>query len=464
MADRKLSVRILLRNDTALSWTTQNPILSKGEMGIESDTRKFKFGDGVNHWSDLKYASATPAVVAETDPTITDKGYDIGITWVNTANGKIFTLTAKTDTSATWTEMAKTSDLSKFGYGDMLKSVFATNSKVEQGYVDKAILADTATAAGKASKLAEARTISLAGDVTGSVSFDGTDNVSIESTLKNSGVVAGTYSKVTVDSKGIITAGENLTQEDITGNIDVNKIEGLGNVATLNTGTSAGNVVVVGGDGKVALDVVPDIPLSKVTGTGTAASKNVGTEAGQIPVLGENGKISETMLPAIAITDTFTVANKSEMLALTAQKGDVAIRTDLSKSFILKAEPASELGNWVELKTPVDAVQSVNGQTGAVTLTTSNIGEGTNFYFTKERAKEVFDDNFNSAFDTRLTTKTTDNVAEGNNNLYYTEAKATANFTSNFAKAESTSLKDSDTILRSTDTFVFDCGTANANA
>ena len=462
MADRQLSVRILLRNDTASNWTAQNPVLSKGEMGIESDTRKFKFGDGVNTWSALKYASATPAVVAETDPTITDKGYDIGITWVNTANGKIFTLTAKTDTNATWTEMAKTSDLSQLGYGDMLKSKFATNSKVEQGYVDKAILADSATAAEKASKLADARTISLAGDVTGSVSFNGTDNVSIESTLKNSGVVAGTYSKVTVNAKGIVTAGENLTQNDITGKIDVSKIDGLGNVATLNTGTSAGNVVVVGGDGKVALDVVPDITLSKVTNAGTAASKNVGTEAGQIPVLGENGKISETMLPAIAITDTFTVANESEMLALTAQKGDVAIRTDLSKSFILKAEPASEVGNWVELKTPADAVQSVNGKTGAVTLTTSDIGEGTNLYFTQERAKEVFDNNFNTAFDTRLGTKTTDNVAEGDNNLYYTEARATASFTSNFAKAESTSLKDSDTILRSTDTFVFNCGSANA--
>ena len=462
MADRQLSVRISLRNDTALNWTTQNPVLVKGEMGIESDTRKFKFGDGVSSWSSLKYASATPAVVAETDPTITDKGYDIGITWVNTANGKIFTLTAKTDTSATWTEMAKTSDLSKLGYGDMLKSVFATNSKVAQGYVDKAVLADSATAAEKASKLAEARTISLAGDVTGSISFDGTKDISIQSTLKNSGVVAGTYSKVTVDSKGIITAGANLTQDDITGNIDVSKIEGLGNVAKLNTGTSAGNVVVVGEDGKVALGVVPDITLSKVTDAGTAASKNVGTEKGQIPVLGENGKISETMLPAIAITDTFTVANESEMLALTAQKGDVAIRTDLSKSFILKTEPASEVGNWAELKTPADTVRSVNGQTGAVTLTTSNIGEGTNLYFTAERAKGVFDSNFNSAFDTRLATKTTDNVKEGDKNLYYTEARATANFTSNFAEAESTSLKDSDTILRSTDTFVFNCGTAEA--
>ena len=56
------------------------------------------------------------------------------------------------------------------------------------------------------------------------------------------------------------------------------------------------------------------------------------------------------------------------MLALTAEVGDVAIRTDVNKSFILQTSPASVLANWQELKTPTDAVSSINGQTGAVTL------------------------------------------------------------------------------------------------
>lgn len=50
--------RIVTRHDTAANWTSVNPILAKGEMGIEDDTRKFKFGDGVNPWSQLPYASA----------------------------------------------------------------------------------------------------------------------------------------------------------------------------------------------------------------------------------------------------------------------------------------------------------------------------------------------------------------------------------------------------------------------
>jgi hypothetical protein len=55
------------------------------------------------------------------------------------------------------------------------------------------------------------------------------------------------------------------------------------------------------------------------------------------------------------------------MLALTAEVGDVAVRSDLNKSFILKTAGASTLGNWQELLTPTDAVLSVNGQTGAIT-------------------------------------------------------------------------------------------------
>ncbi len=43
------------RNDTAARWTQYNPVLAKGEIGIEIDTAKFKFGDGVTAWNSLKY-------------------------------------------------------------------------------------------------------------------------------------------------------------------------------------------------------------------------------------------------------------------------------------------------------------------------------------------------------------------------------------------------------------------------
>lgn len=56
MANRTLNIRIQLRNDTAKNWNTQNPVLLKGEMGVETDTGKIKIGNGDDHWTALKYS------------------------------------------------------------------------------------------------------------------------------------------------------------------------------------------------------------------------------------------------------------------------------------------------------------------------------------------------------------------------------------------------------------------------
>lgn len=111
-----------------------------------------------------------------------------------------------------------------------------------------------------------------------------------------------------------------------------------------------------------------------ITGLGTASTKDVGVNSGQIPVLDVNGKLSTTILPALAINDTFPIDSEAAMLALTAEVGDVAVRRDLSKSFILKATPATDIANWQELLSPAGGVSSVNTKTGAVTLTASDVG------------------------------------------------------------------------------------------
>lgn len=49
---------ILLRNDTAANWTSDNPVLAQGEMGLETDTNKIKFGDGSTAWNSLPYVGA----------------------------------------------------------------------------------------------------------------------------------------------------------------------------------------------------------------------------------------------------------------------------------------------------------------------------------------------------------------------------------------------------------------------
>jgi hypothetical protein len=55
-----------------------------------------------------------------------------------------------------------------------------------------------------------ARTLSFTGDATGSMSVNGSADVSAALTLANSGVTAGTYNNVTVNSKGLVTSGSNV--------------------------------------------------------------------------------------------------------------------------------------------------------------------------------------------------------------------------------------------------------------
>lgn len=100
------------------------------------------------------------------------------------------------------------------------------------------------------------------------------------------------------------------------------------------------------------------------------------------------GKVPQSQLPALALTDVFSVASQAAQLALTAEEGDVAIRSDLNKSYIHNGGTSGTMSDWSELLTPTDTVLSVNGQTGAVTLNTSHISESGNLYFTNERVDD----------------------------------------------------------------------------
>jgi hypothetical protein len=52
-----MATKIQLRRDTAADWTSNNPTLAAGEFGWESDTNRFKIGDGATAWTSLAYAS-----------------------------------------------------------------------------------------------------------------------------------------------------------------------------------------------------------------------------------------------------------------------------------------------------------------------------------------------------------------------------------------------------------------------
>ncbi|WJZ70094.1 tail spike protein [Pantoea phage PA-1] len=86
-------------------------------------------------------------------------------------------------------------------------------------------------------------------------------------------------------------------------------------------------------------------------------------------ILDSNGKIPVENIPAIALTEPFVVSSQAAMLALNAQVGDIAKRTDKGYSFVLAQLPASTLANWVQLNDDILAQLSQSGgaaQIGAV--------------------------------------------------------------------------------------------------
>ena len=102
-----MTYRIKLRRSTAAQWTSANPVLFAGEAGFETDTGKFKIGDGTSAWSALYYfTTASSSTLNDLgDVTITSAAsqqslvYN-GSAWVNKAT--TFTHT-QSSASAEWT-------------------------------------------------------------------------------------------------------------------------------------------------------------------------------------------------------------------------------------------------------------------------------------------------------------------------------------------------------------------------
>lgn len=51
-----MTVKIQIRRDTSANWSLNNPTLEAGEPGLETDTKRVKYGDGATTWNNLTYA------------------------------------------------------------------------------------------------------------------------------------------------------------------------------------------------------------------------------------------------------------------------------------------------------------------------------------------------------------------------------------------------------------------------
>ena len=87
------TVRIQVRRGTASQWSSVNPILAAGEMGVESDTNLFKFGNGSSTWTALAYANNSDVAIGEISQDAINAALTVGDGLTKTYNDGANTIT-----------------------------------------------------------------------------------------------------------------------------------------------------------------------------------------------------------------------------------------------------------------------------------------------------------------------------------------------------------------------------------
>lgn len=184
-------------------------------------------------------------------------------------------------------------------------------------------------------------------------------------------------------------SGVTIPASNVTGTLQVNQ---GGTGATTLTG-------YVKGAGTTALTASSTIPNTDITGLGTASTRDAGVANG-VATLDAGGKVPVSELPAAvlgALNYQGTWNASTNTPTLTSSVGVKGYYYVVSVAGNTNLDGITDwlVGDWAVYNGTIwqkvdntETVTSVNGQTGAVTLTTTNIAEGTNEYFTQSRARQ----------------------------------------------------------------------------
>jgi hypothetical protein len=320
--------RIQLRRDGAQQWANVNPTLAQGELGIEIDTGRIKIGDGVTTWNQLRYERP---IEAET----------------NTANTLV-----KRD--------------------------------ADGGFAAGAITGTLIGNASTATRLANARQITLAGDLVGAGTFDGSSNLNLIAQLSFITALphydplnqnaTGTYTKVTVDSQGRIRAAQNPTTlagygitDAMYYDVDLNSFASISTVGII-TRASEGNIVsrsiAVSDTGRLTI-----VNGNAVTGNPTLDLAETGVAAAGPTYFGSGATQKLFNVPTIAgATQTINATRIGvDIWGRIYSITDFPIATAVEGTTVLHGEQVLHILDMIKLLMVVDLYQSLKRGTSGVT-------------------------------------------------------------------------------------------------
>jgi hypothetical protein len=172
-----------------------------------------------------------------------------------------------------------------------------------------------------------------------------------------------------------------------------------GTLGVPNGGTGASTLTgYVKGTGTTPMTASATIPNTDITGLGTASTKDAGAANG-VATLDAGGKVPVSELPAavlgaLSYQGTWDAATNTPTLTSSVGTKGYYYVVSVAGNTNLNGITDWLVGDWAVFNGSIwqkvdntETVTSVNGQTGAVVLTTTNIAEGTNLYYTDARAR-----------------------------------------------------------------------------
>jgi hypothetical protein len=172
-----------------------------------------------------------------------------------------------------------------------------------------------------------------------------------------------------------------------------------GTLGVPNGGTGATTLTgYVKGTGTTPMTASATIPNTDITGLGTASTKDAGAALG-VATLDAGGKVPVSELPAavlgaLSYQGTWDAATNTPTLTSSVGTKGYYYVVSVAGTTNLNGITDWLVGDWAVYNGSIwqkvdntETVTSVNGQTGAVVLTTTNVAEGTNLYYTDARSR-----------------------------------------------------------------------------
>jgi hypothetical protein len=331
-----MATRMQQRRGTASQWTSSNdgdgPILNAGEIGWESDTNKFKIGDGVSYWADLTYfVDATDVIASSLGSYLQDSdvGAVSGIAGLDASKnlivpGASIIVEGTTDNGSetTLTVTDPTADRT-ITFPDATGTVVLRDSTdtLTNKTLTTPVISSITNGAATLTLPTSTGTIALTSDIAaGIVTETGTQ------TLTNKTLTSPVVSGLTLSDSGIVIEGSSadafettLTVTNPTADRTITFPDSTGTVA-LTTDITASNL---------ANDSITAVKLAGDSVT-TSKIQNLAVETGKINDLAvTTGKIAEGAVTSGKIADGTIVDGDINAAAAIAQSKISGLTTDL---------------------------------------------------------------------------------------------------------------------------------------